>query len=355
MRVRILGAGIVGLSVADELVRRGHEVTVHDPDPGGGASYAAAGMLSPAAEVWHGEDELLDLGRRSLALWPAYAERLGVPLRGGGTLLVGHDHGDLQQVERQVDLLRRHGAPVELLDRRQVRHLEPAVARVAGGALLVDEASIAPREVVAALRERVPVEPTAPAPVADARWDVTVVATGTRLPPPFADVVRGVRGEVLRARADDPPSRTVRGWVRGDPVYVVPRAAGEVVVGATSEEHDAPPVVTLGGVLRVLRAAAELVPGLDHAELLEAIARDRPGTRDNLPLVGPTGTPGLLLAAGHFRHGVLLAPLTAQLVADQIDAGVVGGVDGAVRGGPVEQALDPRRFVEERSTRCASG
>ena len=106
-----------------------------------------------------------------------------------------------------------------------------------------------------------------------------------------------------------------------------------MVVGATSEEHDGPPVVTAGGVRRLLDAATELVPGLDRAELCEALARDRPGTPDNRPLVGPTGDPGIFLAAGHFRHGVLLAPLTARLLADAVE-----------RGGS-RPALDPRRFA----------
>ncbi|MEX0429097.1 FAD-dependent oxidoreductase, partial [Nocardioides sp. DS6] len=107
--VRVLGAGIVGLAVADELVGRGHPVEVVDPAPGSGASHAAAGMLSPAGELWHGETDVLTLGRRSADLWPGFATRLRVPLRTGGTLLAAADHGDLQQVERQLALLERHG------------------------------------------------------------------------------------------------------------------------------------------------------------------------------------------------------------------------------------------------------
>jgi glycine oxidase len=160
---------------------------------------------------------------------------------------------------------------------------------------------------------------------------VTVLATGATLPPPYSHLVRGVRGEILRLRSDDPPRHVVRGWVAGEPVYLVPRPDGEVVVGATSEEHDAPPVVTAGGVVRLLAAAWALWPQLDRAELVEAVARDRPGTADNLPLVGSVAD-GVVLAAGHFRHGVLLAPLTARLVADHLETGAV------------DPALDPRRF-----------
>jgi len=190
-----------------------------------------------------------------------------------------------------------------------------------------------PRAVVAALLERHRVRLREQrGDLDEGGCDVTVVATGSRLPAPLAHLVRGVRGEVLRVLADERPRGTVRGWVRGEPVYVVPRAGGELVIGATSEEHDEDPIVTVGGVARLLEAARELVPALDRATFVEAVARDRPGTRDNLPLVGPSGLPGVVLAAGHFRHGVLLAPLTAQLVADHLETGAV------------DPALDPRRF-----------
>lgn len=337
MRVRVLGAGIIGLSCADELGRRGHAVTVVDPAPGRGASRAAAGMLSPAAEVWHGETEVLALGLRSLALWPAFADRLGVRLETAGTLLVGRDHGDLQQVERQAELIARLGGAVEPLERRGLTEREPGLSgAVAGGVLLPGDLSVDPRAVVRAQLGRVRVVGAARAAEPA---DLTVVATGATLPPPYSGLVHPVRGEILRLRSDDPPVRTLRGWVRGEPVYVVPRASGEVVVGATSEEHDGPPVPTAGGVLRLLAAARELLPGLDRAELVEALARDRPATADNLPLIGPVDE-RTVLAAGHYRHGVLLAPLTAQLVADLVEGR-----------SPAEPALDPRRHSHERSHR----
>ena len=168
--------------------------------------------------------------------------------------------------------------------------------------------------------------------------DVEVLATGCSLPPSYSHLVRPVRGEVVRLRSDDPPSRVVRGWVFGEPVYLVPRATGEVVVGATVEEHDEPAVPTAGGVRRLLAAAAELLPGLDSAEGGEVAARDRPGSPDDLPLVGPTHDPGVVLAVGHYRHGVLLAPLTALLVADLLE------------GAEPDPLTDPRRLLEEPCT-----
>lgn len=331
MRLHVLGAGIVGLACADELVARGHDVTVVDPAPGSGASYAAAGMLSPAGEAWWGEPHVHRLGVLSARLWPSYAAGLGVPLHERGTLLVGQDAADLQQVARQGEVLAGLGVEVDLLDGREVRRTEPVLGRVAGGALLPADRAVDPRAVVAALltrhRERVvSARPTGPV-------DGVVVATGARLPAPLSHLVRGVRGEVLRLRSDDPPRRVLRGWARGEPVYVVPRPGGEVVVGATVEEHDEPPVPTVGGILRLLAAARGLVPGLDRAEVVEVTARDRPATPDHLPLVGPSHVHGTWLAAGHHRHGVLLSPLTARLLAD------------ALEGAEPDPALDPRRFA----------
>lgn len=335
MRIQILGAGIVGLACARELGRRGHDVTVVDPAPGSGASHAAAGMLCPAGELWHGEAELFRLGHASAALWPSFAAELGVPLHRTGTLLTGSDAGDLQEVDRQLGLLEAAGIRAESLTRRELLAREPGLGRVVGGAYLPDQHSIDPRAVVAALLARVPVVSTGS--TAD-DFDATVIATGARLPEPFTRLVRPVRGEIIRVRSEDPPRHVVRGLVHGEPVYVVPRAeSAEVVVGATSEEHDAAPVPRVEGVHRLLDAARELLPGLDRAAFVEAIARDRPGTADNLPLVGPSEAEGVVLAAGHYRHGVLLAPVTAQLVADHLESGAV------------DPAVDPRRFTFERS------
>ena len=330
MRITVRGAGIVGLACADELIRRGHEVTVVDPAPGSGASHAAAGMLSPSAEVWWDETAMLDLGLRALDLWPGFADRLDVVIQTTGTVLAARDHGDLQQVERQLALLADRGRPVDLLGPREVTTLEPAVThRVAGGALLHDDHAVDPRAVVAALLARVPVVASA-----EESADATVLATGARLPAPYAHLVRGVRGEIIRARLiKGAPARTVRGWVRGESVYVVPRPTGEMVIGATSEEHAGPPVVTVGGVGRLLEAARELVPALDRAEFVEAIARDRPASPDHLPLIGPADDDAsVVLAAGLYRHGILLAPLAAQVVADFIETGAV------------DPTLDPRRL-----------
>ncbi|MER7607795.1 FAD-dependent oxidoreductase [Nocardioides sp. NPDC127503] len=336
MRVRILGAGIVGLSVADELIRRGHEVTVVDPAPGSGASYAAAGMLSPAGEAWYGEEELTRRCLTSLALWPDFAARLGVPVHTRGTLLVGVDAGDVQQVERQLAVLDLAGVSYERLVRRELLAREPGLGRIAGGAFLAEDHSVDPRAVVVALLERVGDRVGLDESAGRAGVDtntVTVIATGAQLPAPYSSLIRPVRGDVVRVRTQEPVERTVRAWAHGEQIYVVPRIdSDEVVIGATTEERDGPLLPTVEGVWRMLDSARRVVPALDRASVVEVTSRDRPGTADNLPLVGPTHEPGVVLAAGAYRNGVLLAPLIAQLVADHIETG------------SVEPAVDPRRF-----------
>lgn len=325
--IEVAGAGIVGLTCALALVDSGFDVTVYDPAPGQGATYAAAGMIAPAGEAWFGEEALLRLGIASATLWPSLAERLGVRLWRSGTVLVGRDASDLAVVRRSAELLRAHDVPVE-----EIASREPTLSdRVAGGAFLPSDTAVNPREVTAALLrllgDRV-VRSEAPG-----TGDVVVRCTGTAA----HATIRPVRGEIVRVCSDDPPLHVVRGIVHGDPVYLVPRAHGEVVVGATSETHDSPPVATVEGVVRLLAAARALVPSIDGAEVLEVLARDRPGTPDNGPLIGWVSDREVV-AAGHYRGGVLLAPVTA--------AAVVALVRG--EGPPAEvEPFHPSRFSQE--------
>lgn len=339
MRAAVIGAGVIGLACAYELAESGHSVSVFDAHPAQGATHAAAGMLSPAGEAWHGEDALLRLGLASAAMWAEYADRLStssgidVDHRDAGTLLVGQDRDDLHVALRTMDLLARHGVETEELGRDELLEKEPTLSnRVAGGVFLPADRSVNPRRVASALMARIGerlIRENAEPHVVDGvcrgvvtdcgsihSSDVVVVATGHRLDEltPGRRVVRPVHGEIIRARTDDPPSRTLRATIHGRPVYVVPRAHGEVVIGATSEEHAGAPTPTVGGVVRLLEDARALVPTLDAAGILDVICRIRPGTPDNGPLMGPSSTPGLLVAGGHYRGGVLLAPITASAV-----------------------------------------
>lgn len=360
MRVAVIGAGIVGLACAEELVRCGHDVRVFDPDPGGGATRAAAGMLAPAGEAWHGETDLLRLGVASARLWPEYAARLqaasgvDIDLRTAGTLLVGQDHDDLQQMRRTLEVLATQGIAFQELDRREARAHEPTLSRVAGATLLPEDHNVNPRLVAEALlcllgdrvvRARATVLDggVAFADGTEFGCDAVVVAAGAEARS-LVPQVRPVRGETIRLRGADRPSRVLRARVHGETVYVVPRAGGEVVVGATEEEHASEPVATLGAVVRLLHAARTLVPGLESAEVVEITARHRPGTPDNGPLIGPhpaVGPVRQVLAVGHYRGGVLLAPVTAR------------AVRAYVEGGDVPATV--RRFVPSRFSSYGSG
>lgn len=347
-RVVVVGGGIIGLSCADELARAGHDVLVCDPAPGRGATHAAAGMLAPAGEAWFGEEALLRLGLDSLERWPGFAasleQRSGVALdlRGTGTLLVGMDRDDVADARRSCALLAACGVRAEVLDGRELRRREPSVSsRAAGGAWLSGDRHVDPRQVAAALLvvlgDRVVPHRATPVPggvtLAYGRTvaaDVVVLATGaTGLPH-----VRPVRGEVVRVRTADAPGHVLRGRVHGQPVYVVPRTSGEVVVGATEEEHPGHAAPTLGGVARLLDAARRLLPGLDTAELVDVVARDRPGTPDNGPVLGVLAGPGpetRVVAGGHYRGGVLLAPVTAAVVRALVEQAPPPGVAAPFR------------------------
>ncbi|MFG1944630.1 FAD-dependent oxidoreductase [Nonomuraea sp. NPDC048826] len=493
----IVGGGVVGLSIAWRLARRGREVLVVDPSPARGASYAAAGMLAPISEVAFTEEPLLRLGAASLRRWPAFAAalaadagltpdgppppadtalaagvgptsragtdltadagrtpptgttnagraplaaadaartppadvglaadaghpspadaarpvgsggagagaewlaaaRAGLDLRDDGTLDVAFGSDDLAMLDEQARFMEKLGLPVERLTGRECRRLEPMLApTVRGGLLARTDAWVDPRRVTAALlaaldrlgvpvvRARVtellrdgggrvtgvrltPAEP-APGPATtigpSARPETAPAALRAALPaslsattpaalradmPPAVPVgalrraaqvpetlvaervvlaagawsgelaevpVRPVKGQIMRLRSPQPLlGRCVRGTVHGNPVYLVPRGDGELVVGATQEELGFDTRVTAGGVYELLRDARELVPGVTELEVADVVAGLRPGTPDNLPVIGPSGIPGLVLATGHHRGGVLLTPLTTAIL-----------------------------------------
>ncbi|MCO1598288.1 glycine oxidase ThiO [Micromonospora sp. RHAY321] len=336
--VAVVGAGPIGLAVAWRCAARGLRVVVHDPASGSGASAVAAGMLSPVAEAYFGERQLTALLLASAALWPTFAAELteatGAELgyRTDGTLMVGLTGDDLAEARRLWAYQQELGLPVTPLRPTELRDHEPALApRVRGGALAPTDHQVDPRLLVPALRTaaRRAGAVLVPQPVrhlseVDAR--VTVVAAGCGAAALTGLPVRPVKGQILRLRAPGgvaPGFRhVIRGYADGEPVYLVPRADGEVVLGATVEERS-DTTVTAGAVQRLLRAGVDLLPELAEYDLVEAVAGLRPGTPDNAPILGPLpGRPDVLAATGHHRHGIVLTPVTADLIAGLVTTGV---------------------------------
>ncbi|MER7134825.1 glycine oxidase ThiO, partial [Streptosporangium saharense] len=312
-------------------------------------SLTGASMPAAACEVTYTEEPLLRLGLASLARWPAFAAELtedgGLDLdyRAEGTLDVAFGSDDLAALDDLAAFVDKLGLPAERLTGRECRRLEPMLApSVRGGLLAGGDAWVDPRRVVKALltalqrRGGALVRSRVAGLTADASEritgvrlasgetigaDLTILAMGAwsggldGLPPEAVPPVRPVKGQIMRLRSPAPVlGRCVRGVVHGASVYLVPRGDGELVVGATQEEMGFDTRVTAGGLWELLRDARELVPGVTELEVRDVVAGLRPGTPDNLPLVGPSAVAGLSLATGHHRGGVLLAPLTADLL-----------------------------------------
>ena len=334
MKVVVVGGGVIGLSVAWRLAAR-HDVTLVDPTPARGASWVAGGMLAPVTEAWPGEEELLDLGSDSLDQWPRFAADLGIELQTRGTIVAAVDAADATQLDVLAGFLAQRGREVDGLTGRELRRIEPTIGpSVRSGLKVSGDLAVDNRELLRRLTSsayeagvefvREPVRTVRSGAVELAgstlRCDLAVIAAGAwsgGLHPALASAVRPVKGEILRLRARDgtlpPPRHTVRALVESRPVYLVPRADGELVLGATQYEAGFDTAVTAGGVRDLLMYAERVMPAIAEYELTETAAGLRAGSRDNLPLVGRL-EPGVLVAAGHHRNGLLLAPITADAI-----------------------------------------
>ncbi|WP_317442873.1 glycine oxidase ThiO [Streptomyces collinus] len=370
--VLVIGGGIIGLVTAWRAAQRGLATAVVDPEPGGGAARVAAGMLAAVTELHYGEETLLALNLESARRYPDFAAELteltghDLGYRRCGTLAVALDADDRAHLRELHALQRRSGLESEWLSGRDCRRLEPMLAPGVRGGLRVDgDHQIDPRRLASALvaaceragvvfhrawAERLDVVRDRAAGITTADGtalgaDRVVLAGGSLsgrlagVPDEVLPPVRPVKGQVLRLtvprRYAPFLNRTVRAVVRGSQVYLVPRENGELVVGATSEELGWDTTVTAGGVYELLRDAHELVPGITELPLTETRAGLRPGSPDNAPLLGPSGLDGLLLATGHYRNGVLLTPVTGDVMARLLASGELP---------PEARPFTPQRF-----------
>ena len=362
--VVIAGGGVIGTAIAWRAAAAGLDVVLADPAYGDAASLVAAGMLAPVSEALFGEGALLRVNLLALARFPSFAAELEqvtghrVGLRREGTLAVAYDAGDYAALTRLTAFRRSAGLEAEELDSRACRKLESFLTPdVHGGVLFPGDWSVDNRRYAAALREaaeaagvrvvrdRVTAVLTAGgtergtdggaaaglggrargvalAEGGEIGADRVVVAAGSwsgavhGLPARLRSAVRPVKGQLLRLRHPDnmPPvlTHTIRATVRGADVYLVPRADGEVIVGATQEERGPDLTVTAGAVHDLLRDAMSVLPVTSELILAETCAGLRPGTPDNGPIVGEAGPGGLLLATGHYRNGILMSAATAD-------------------------------------------
>jgi glycine oxidase len=366
--VAVIGGGVIGHGIAWEAHRSGRSVALVDDAPGTGASWAAAGMLAPVSELHYQEEELLALMLEASRLWPGFAAGLGGGRADAGgtgylttpTLAVGADAADRQALADLRAVQQACGLAVEPLTVREARGREPLLSPGISCAFDIPaDHQVDPRRLLARIGALLAADPRYTAVrrrAAGLRWEngrvagvslegggeiragETIVANGLGaaelqgLPEGLALPLRPVYGDILRLRVPPPLQPllrcTVRGLVRGIPVYIVPRQDGTVVIGATQRE-DAPSeagAVSAGGVYQLLRDAQQLLPAVAELELLEATARARPGTPDNAPLLGRVaraGTgpdlEGLIIATGFFRHGVLLTPVAAAICRQLLD------------------------------------
>jgi glycine oxidase len=370
--VVIAGGGVIGTAIAWRAAAAGLDVVLADPAHGDAASLVAAGMLAPVSEALFGEGALLRVNLLALARFPSFAAELEqvtghrVGLRREGTLAVAYDAGDYAALMRLTAFRRSAGLEAEELDSRACRKLESFLTPdVHGGVLFPGDWSVDNRRYAAALREaaeaagvrvvrdRVTAVLTtggtergtdggtergtaggaaaglggrargvALAEGGEIGADRVVVAAGSwsgavhGLPARLRSAVRPVKGQLLRLRHPDsmPPvlTHTIRATVRGADVYLVPRADGEVIVGATQEERGPDLTVTAGAVHDLLRDAMSVLPVTSELILAETCAGLRPGTPDNGPIVGEAGPAGVLLATGHYRNGILMSAATAD-------------------------------------------
>jgi len=327
--VIVVGGGIVGLSVGWQLLQDGVEAVVIDAAPGTGASHAAAGMLAPIHEAYWGESHILGLNLAASQAWPAFADQLGadaIDYCRNGMLMAAYSADDKALLDSLGDLHEQEGLPVQRLRSRECRRSEPLLApSVRGGVYSPLDHHVNPRRVVAELLKRVPVIAVSAAEIArdqvvadDGRrvaCQQVVVAAGAWTGRLLGVPVRPVKGQILRLSGPEGLlGLPVRGVVRGSSVYAVPRSDGEIVVGATQEEQGFDTRVTAGGVYELLRDVLALLPGLSEVDLVETWAGLRPGAPDNAPIIG-AGDDGIVYATGHYRNGILTAPITAAAVA----------------------------------------
>lgn len=374
--VAIVGAGIIGLSIGLRLAQAGCRVDIFDRgEAGRAATYAAAGMLAAGVEAEPGEQVLLPLCLASQTMWPEFARELEVAsgqtvsLRREGTLVVALNRDDLDVLRHKYEFQRSLGIPLEWLSGAATKEREPHLhPRTAGSVYSANDGQVDNRQVAKALiialnraggllhehQNVLGIDVMAGKVrgviVKDQLHsaDFVVLAAGAwsrqmgGLPRAVLPPVRPVKGQMLAVRMN-PDDPLVKHVIWAPKSYLVPRNDGRLILGATTEEKGFDANLTAGGVMALLEAAWRTVPGIEELAIDEMWTGFRPGSRDDAPILGPVSDiAGLVLATGHHRNGILLAPITAHAIADFV---VQGTIDARIQ----PFGLDRFRHQEESS------
>ena len=353
MRAAIVGGGVIGLACAFELARRGVDVTLLEREaPGAGASWVAAGMLAPSSELEKTPQALVELQLDSLRRYHGFVAAVesaagqSCAYRDDGTLWVSRHRDDELELDHLCTIQQDRGMPARRLSGREVRQIEPYVSpRAIGGLLVARDTQVDPRRLVPALRAACAasgveirthsvvraVEPCGGvlsltiehgASESQLQTDQVLLASGVWLedgivtPLPTLGM-RPIKGQIVHLRGQPLADRVLR----NSDIYLVPRADGELLLGATEEEQGFDLAPSAGGTLDLLRYAFEVLPGIYDLELTEIDVGLRPAFSDHMPLLGPTNVDGVFAAAGHYRGGILLAPATAHWIAESMISG----------------------------------
>jgi glycine oxidase len=355
--VVIVGGGIAGLTLAQELSSKAITTTIFSPRQGPRSSDVAAGMLAPTAEVTFAEPKEAPLFLRARGYWNEFApeltaiSQLELSFNQTGTLMIAATPGDLQDLKRTQAFLKDLDIDTEPLTLPEARTLEPCLApRLSGALRSALDIQVDNRRVLSALEHAllargIRFRDTTVTSLRRERelWRITdatsetitaksvVVSTGAidisvLIDPEMSSElsipkIRGVKGDIIRLNPlpeFEAPRHVLRSLVQGRWSYIVARDHGEIVVGASMEERPLREGPRTGVVLELLRDATSVVPELRETEIVEVRSGYRPATADGRPLIGETGISGLYLNTGHFRHGFLLAPYTSHLLAEMI-------------------------------------
>lgn len=371
--VVIIGAGVIGLSIAWRLAQKGMRVVIADPNPLGGASWVAAGMLAPVSEANYGEQNLVGLGLTSLQRYPCFVKELQdfsqmeVGYIPSGTLEVALDINDKAEIEFLHSFRSQLGLETKFLDSTATRKVEPLLAPgVQASVSIEQEHQIDNRLLCKALAKAAYLAGVYFYKASIAKVDLdeknilkgVVTSKGIKISSPNVVIAAGawskdikgvtpqlpiypIKGQTLRVRLLEPSvgfQSIIRGLVKGHHVYMVPRKNGEIIIGATVEDKGFDTSITIEGLYELLRNITSLLPSISEAIIEENLSGLRPGSPNNAPILGSFVTKGLFAATGHYRNGILLTPVTSDAlsdcVIDQVDPSYI-------------ENFSPNRFIKD--------